>query len=198
MAGRECFHCRQWIAEGEAHDCWTTTEEALTRDLSEDLREAWERLRDTAIEFGEQRVYASHSSIMFARQACYFFVRPKSTFLEVWFFLGRSLNGPPIRKVLASSRVKVAHLVQVRHRDEVEAPLTEWLREAYDKSDALTAAGRAAGRKTAARKKAKPGRVSAKTHTKAGTKRTRAVTKKPVATGSRRRQTPRTRSRSPK
>ena len=48
MAGRECYHCKQWVEEGEAHDCWTTTETALTQDLSEDLRDAWERLRDTA------------------------------------------------------------------------------------------------------------------------------------------------------
>jgi len=46
MAGRECFHCKQWVEEGEAHDCWTTTESALTKDLSVDLREAWERLRE--------------------------------------------------------------------------------------------------------------------------------------------------------
>ena len=48
MAGRECYHCKQWIEQGEAHDCWTTTEAALTRDLPEDLRDAWERLRETA------------------------------------------------------------------------------------------------------------------------------------------------------
>src|SRR6187399_2397060 len=79
MAGRECYHCKQWIEEGEAHDCWTTTETALTQDLSEDLRDAWERLRDTAAEFGEQRSYASHNSIMSSRNSCYFFVRPKKS-----------------------------------------------------------------------------------------------------------------------
>ena len=46
MRGHECYHCKQWIAEGEPHDCWTTTEAALTADLSEDLRDAWERLRE--------------------------------------------------------------------------------------------------------------------------------------------------------
>jgi hypothetical protein len=49
MSGRECHHCKQWIEPGEAHDCWTTTEAALTRDLSENLREAWKRLRETAV-----------------------------------------------------------------------------------------------------------------------------------------------------
>ena len=71
MAGHQCYHCKQWVDEGEAHDCWTTTEAALTDDLSEDLHEAWERLRECAAELGEQRIYASHNSIMFARKTCY-------------------------------------------------------------------------------------------------------------------------------
>ena len=41
MSGHECYHCKQWVKEGEPHDCWTTTEAALTADLSEDLRDAW-------------------------------------------------------------------------------------------------------------------------------------------------------------
>jgi hypothetical protein len=31
MAGREYYHCKQWIAEGQEHDCWTTTEAASPR-----------------------------------------------------------------------------------------------------------------------------------------------------------------------
>src|SRR4030095_1860596 len=98
MAGRECYHCKQWVEDGEAHDCWTTTEAALTQDLSEDLRDAWERLRETDVELGDQRVYASHNSIMFSRKVCYFFVRPKRQYLDVVFFLGRSLKAPPVQQ----------------------------------------------------------------------------------------------------
>jgi hypothetical protein len=152
MPGRECFHCKQWVQEGDAHDCWTTTEAALTGELSEDLRDAWERLRETAADFGEQRIYASHSSIMFSRKACYFFVRPKTRYLEVCIFLGRTVRAPQVRKVYRGSSIKVAHMIQVRHRDEVEAPITDWLREAYEVSDSLTAKNR--GAKT--RKNAKP------------------------------------------
>src|SRR3954453_16217291 len=139
MPGRQCFHCKQWVEVREPHDCWTTTEAALTEDLSEDLREAWERLRETAAAFGEQRIYASHSSIMFSRKACYFFVRPKKTYLEVCIFLGRTVRSPQIRKAVRSSTVKVAHVVRLTHRDEVEAPVTDWLEEAYDVSDRLSA-----------------------------------------------------------
>ena len=162
MAGRECYHCKQWVEEGEAHDCWTTTESALTQDLSEDLRDAWERLRDTAAAFGEQRIYASHNSIMFARKSCYFFVRPKRSFLEVVIFLGRAVKSPRIKKVVESSKSKRAHIIQIRHRDEVEAPITDWLREAYDfepvkKAKAKTSTARKAkathkGRKATARR----------------------------------------------
>ena len=139
MAGRECYHCKQWVEEGETHDCWTTTEAALTRDLSEDLQDAWERLRATAVSFGEQRIYASHNSIMFSRKSCYFFVRPKRSFLEVCVFLGRTLKAPQVRRVVRASKSKVVHVIQIRHRDQVEPPITDWLQEAYDFSDVMRA-----------------------------------------------------------
>ena len=132
MAGRECYHCKQWVEAGQAHDCWTTTEAALTRDLSEDLRDAWERLRETAVSFGDQRIYASHQSIMFSRKSCYFFVRPKRTVLEVCVFLGRVLKAPNVRRVDRASKSKVVHIVHIKHRDEVEPPITDWLQEAYE------------------------------------------------------------------
>jgi hypothetical protein len=163
MAGRECYHCKQWIEEGEPHDCWTTTEEALTKDLSEDLREAWERLRDTAASFGDQRIYASHKSIMFSRRSCYFFVRPKRQYLEVCVFLGREVKAPQVIRIDSASKTKLVHFIRVKHRDEVEAPMTTWLREAFEFSETkpLEKAGPAAKRaarpkataKTAAKKK---------------------------------------------
>jgi hypothetical protein len=137
MAGRQCYHCKQWIEEGDAHDCWTTTESALTQDLSEDLREAWERLRETAASLGEQRIYASHKSIMFSRRSCYVFVRPKRNFLEVCVFLGRAVNAPQVRRVDSASKSKIVHVIHVRHRDEVEAPITDWLAEAYELSGSV-------------------------------------------------------------
>jgi len=168
MAGRECYHCKQWVEEGEAHNCWTTTEEALTRDLPLDLREAWERVRETAADFGEQRIYASLNSIMFSRQACYCFVRPKTKFLELCLFLGRSVTAPQLRRSALASKTKIAHLFHIRHRDEVEPPITDWMREAYEQSDALSARAKAIGRSAsapAASKVASPTVVKARTRT---------------------------------
>ena len=170
MAGHECYHCKQWVEEGEAHDCWTTTEAALTADLSEDLKDAWERLRETAADFGDQRIYASHKSIMFSRAACYFFVRPKRKHLEVCIFLGRALRAPQVKRVDRASRSKTVHIVHVTHRDEVEPPITDWLREAYDFSAAPAARGAA--------KRARPVRRTAKRKSAAGNRRRKRGTRK--------------------
>ena len=140
MAGHVCYHCKQFVEDGEAHDCWTTTERALLEAASEDLREAYERLRETAAEFGEQRIYASHHCIMFSRKACYFFVRPKRSYLELCVFLGRPIKSPQVKRVTASSKTKLAHIVRIQHRDEVEAPITDWLREAYGLEDLIVSA----------------------------------------------------------
>jgi hypothetical protein len=137
MVGRECYHCKRWVEDGEEHDCCKTTEAALTQDLSDDLRDTWERLRETDVSFGDQRIYASHKSNTFSRKSCYFFVRPKRNFLELCVFLGRTLKTPQVRRVNRASKSKVFHIIHIKHRDEVEAPITDWLREAYELSDVL-------------------------------------------------------------
>lgn len=162
MAGRECYHCKLWIEEGEAHDCWTTTEAALTGDLPEDLKDAWERIREAAVELGEQRIYASGSCVMFARDVCYFFVRPKRSYLEVCVLLGRAVKGPQVRRTEPKSKTKTANLLKITHRDQVESPVTDWLREAYELLDApkvvakpAKKAAKRTRKKTVAKKRAK-------------------------------------------
>jgi hypothetical protein len=156
MRAHECYHCKQWIEEGQAHDCWTTTEAALTGELSEDLQDAYERLRESAVEFGEQRIYASHHSIMFSRKVCYFFVRPKRKFLEVVIMLGRPLKAAQVKTggQSATKKPKYWALIRVTHRDQVEAPLTDWLREAYDYAD--PAAPKPVSTRSTPNKKQKP------------------------------------------
>jgi hypothetical protein len=184
MAGHECYHCKQWVEQGELHDCWTTTEAALTEELSEDLRDAWERLRETAAEFGDQRIYASHKSIMFSRRSCYFFVRPKRVHLEVCIFLGRAVKAPQVRRVDRASKTKLVHFLHIRHRDEVEAPITDWLREAYELNGAP--AGKAAAKRPASTRAKAKGATSR--HAKAKPKparraRTTARTRKAAPPG---------------
>ena len=106
------------------------------RDRAAGAVPEWERLRETAADFGEQRIYASHKSIMFSRSSCYFFVRPKRKFLEVCVFLGRKVNASQVRRVDQASKSKIVHVIHIKHRDEVEAPITDWLREAYELGEA--------------------------------------------------------------
>ena len=182
MPGRECYHCKQWVEEGQAHDCWTTTEAALTRDLSDDLQDAYERLRETAVTFGEQRIYASLNSIMFSRKSCYFFVRPKRAYLEVCVFLGRTVKAPQIRKAEPASKTKIVHFIRVTHRDQVEVPLTDWLQEAYELQDKL--ALRPASAKAAPKGPAKAtpkGKAKSATRKRAAASPQRGASRKKVA-----------------
>src|SRR5439155_15426363 len=135
-----------------------TTEAALTADLPEDLKDAWERIRETAAAFGDQRIYASGTAIMFSRASCYFFVRPRKSFLEVCVFLGRSVRAPQVRRVERKSASKLVNIIHIRHRDEVEPPITDWLREAYELPDTLAAlkARQSSGRKSTPKRKRTP------------------------------------------
>jgi hypothetical protein len=112
---------------------------------------------------------------MFSRKSCYFYVRPKKSFLEVCVFLGRAVKSPHVRRSEPSSKSKFLNIIQVKHRDQVEAPITDWLREAFEFSAAPavkagpTEAGRRVRsakkkpqRKKAAPKKAKKKKVSSR------------------------------------
>jgi hypothetical protein len=75
---------------------------------------------------------------MFSRDSCYFFVRPKKKFLELCVFLGRAVKAPQVRRVDQASKSKIVHVIHIKHRDEVEAPITDWLQEAYELSQPTT------------------------------------------------------------
>ena len=118
------------------------------------MKDAWERIRETAVEFGDQRIYASGTAIMFSRESCYFFVRPRRSFLQVCVFLGRTVRAAQVQRVERKSASKLVHIIHVRHRDQVEPPLTDWLLEAYELPDKLAA--RKSKRSKGVRPKSKP------------------------------------------
>lgn len=49
----------------------------------------------------------------------------------------KQVRAPQIRRVEPSSKTKFVHFIRVTHRDEVEPPITDWLREAYQLQDVL-------------------------------------------------------------
>jgi hypothetical protein len=92
---------------------------------------------------------------MFSRNSCYFFVRPKRNFLELCVFLGRKLKTPQVRRSDRASKSKVYHIIHIKHRDEVEAPITDWLQEAYELSNVLTSKASTARVKSKHKRKSK-------------------------------------------
>jgi hypothetical protein len=69
-------------------------------------------------------------------------------------FLGRRLKAPQVRQVDSASKTRFFHILRVTHRDEVEAPITDWLQEAYEFNGAAKEKPKARSQK----RKAKPKR----------------------------------------
>jgi hypothetical protein len=105
-------------------------EELIDRE-NEDFSDAWAKLKEFEEGLGEQRIYTSEKAIMFARRICHAFVRPKKSYLELCFFLDRPLKTAEV-KVQERSKVKYAHSFRLVHPDQIEEPLTDWLKEAFE------------------------------------------------------------------
>ncbi|MCX6602287.1 MAG: hypothetical protein NTV52_01690 [Acidobacteria bacterium] len=76
-----CPHCKRWLSRSsEEHFCREATEAEVVGHLEGDLLDVWRKLRETALELGPQRVYASAKAVMFARSVCYFFVKTRNLF----------------------------------------------------------------------------------------------------------------------
>ena len=78
----------------------------------------------------------------------------------------RGRSSGAVRRADAASKTKFANIVQVRHRDEVEAPLTDWMREAYEFNAAPPQKKTPPTKKPPLKKKSRRGQKTTKKTTK--------------------------------
>jgi hypothetical protein len=112
-------------------DHYNTSERYLIQDLDEDLKDAWSTIREFGASLGEQRIYASGKAIMFSKKVCYFFVRPKKSYLEVVIFLKSKKSVSYFKSIRPVSKTKFAHTFRLIHSDQVEAELKDAISEAF-------------------------------------------------------------------
>jgi hypothetical protein len=117
-------------------DHYNTSEEYLISPLDDDFKEAWYKVREFG-QFlgGDQRIYASGRAIMFARKHCYFFVRPKKTYLEVVIFLKEKRSPEFFKAIDPVSKTKFGHTFKLVHPDQVEGELTDAITQAYNDAE---------------------------------------------------------------
>ncbi len=108
------------------------SENYLIQNLEEDLKEAWFKIRQFGESLGEQRIYASGKAIMFSKKVCYFFVRPKKSYLEVVIFTKKKKPAKFFKSVAPVSKTKFAHTFRLIHSDQIEGELTEAISEAFN------------------------------------------------------------------
>lgn len=117
-------------------DHYNTSESYLIQDLDEDLKDAWQKIRALGESLGEQRIYASGRAIMFSRKVCYFFVRPKKSYLEVVIFLKEKTFEDLFKSIAPVSKTKFAHTFRLIHSDQVEGELADAVARAYAETPA--------------------------------------------------------------
>jgi hypothetical protein len=113
-------------------DHYNTSESFLIKDLDEDLKDAWLKLREFGASLGEQRIYASGKAVMFSKKVCYFFVRPKKKYLEVVLFLKEEWPEEIFKSIRPVSKTKYAHTFRLVHSDQVEGELTDAIQAAFN------------------------------------------------------------------
>lgn len=102
------------------------------REMSDDLRDAWQKLRGFANSLGDYKFHTSAKAMMFTRRLCFMFARPKKSYLEVVFFLPEVLDHPHVRKGNRVSKTRAANNFRLVHADQVDAPFTDWVRAAFE------------------------------------------------------------------
>ncbi len=115
-------------------DHYNSSEDFLIENLDEDLQEAWLKIRKFGTSLGEQRIYASGKAIMFSKKVCYFFVRPKKSFLEVVIFLKSKKSLKTFKSIVPVSKIKFSHTFKLVHSDQVEGELADAISEAYNEA----------------------------------------------------------------
>ena len=117
-------------------DHYNTSESYLIQGLDEDLKDAWAKIREFGASLGEQRIYASGRAIMFSKKVCYFFVRPKTKYLETVIFLKEKKSSEYFKSIQPVSRTKFAHTFRLTHADQIEGDLVAAIQEAYEQTPA--------------------------------------------------------------
>lgn len=112
-------------------DHYNKSETYLIQNLEEDLQDAWKNIREFGASLGEQNIYASGKAIMFSKKVCYFFVRPKKSYLEVVVFLKNERPKNYFKSIRPVSKTKYAHTFNLIHSDQIEGELIAAITQAY-------------------------------------------------------------------
>lgn len=121
--------------EKKSYENWhlpIRSEQEQMRDMNEDLRDAWVKLRGFANSLGEHKFHTSAKAMMFTRRLCFMFARPKKAWIEVTFFLPDEIRHPQIHSAERTSKTRAANIVRLVHSDQVIEPFTDWVRAAFD------------------------------------------------------------------
>ena len=134
--------CQMWLCPkckrrfryvNQMHTCKQITPEEAFKQRPRHLFVLYSRLLDTLTKFGEFRVEAIPSGVLFFKtKSTFLAIKVKSSWLDLEFFLDKVEDLPPVKKYLRTSRKRVLHVVSIDQEEDIDAQLLRWLQRSYE------------------------------------------------------------------
>jgi hypothetical protein len=96
------------------------------------LKNLYLYIRDVVKEFGEFREEPLQRDLVFFKtQTTFMAIKFRKDHLDVEFFLDHIENVPPVSKYIQTSKHRVAHILPVDSKEDINGQLVNWMKQSY-------------------------------------------------------------------
>ncbi len=130
----ECPIChKEFARQNQSHKCEVVAVENLFENKQSHLFEIYQELLDKMKIIGEFKVTTSSKAITIytENRKGFMSMEPKKKFIDLWFYLDKSLEEFPVFKVVQATSKKYAHFVRLEEKADVDNFLIGLLQESY-------------------------------------------------------------------
>lgn len=129
-----CPTCgRSFRNANQLHTCTLVRKEDLFAKRPVALKKLCEQVLAVTSSFGPYREEAVRPDVIFLKtKSTFMAIKVKKDHLDIEFFLDHIEDTPPVSKFLLTSKHRVAHIVPIDSRSDINAQLKKWMRTSYD------------------------------------------------------------------
>ncbi|MBA3899267.1 MAG: hypothetical protein H0X62_03505, partial [Bacteroidetes bacterium] len=118
----------------KSHQCEVVAVESIFENKQSHLFEIYQELLKKMKVIGNFKVTTSAKAITIytENRKGFMCLQPKNKFIDLWFYLDKSIEEFPVFKIVKSSSKKFAHFVRLEEKADVDNFLIGLLQESYD------------------------------------------------------------------
>jgi hypothetical protein len=129
-----CSTCgRSFRNTNQQHTCQLIDKEDLFAKRPPQLKILYEKVSDYAKTLGSFREETVLPDVIFFKtKSTFLAVKVKKDHLDIEFFLDHLEENPPVAKWLQTSKHRVAHIVPIDERADLNAQLKRWIKQSFE------------------------------------------------------------------